>query len=57
MFDLKFNTTTVVKEYPDALVIDEALPLYFSKYHFADGDYNASFFKIKISPIFIPLQT
>ncbi len=43
------------KEYADSLKIAAALPLYFSKYHFADGGYNDAFFKIKIGPIFIPI--
>lgn len=41
--------------YPDHLRIKEALQLYFSKYHFANGGYDLKWFKIKMSPVFIPL--
>lgn len=40
--------------YPDEMKIEEALQLYFTKYHFADGGYNDKYFKIKIGPILIP---
>jgi hypothetical protein len=44
-----------MKEYNDDMPVKDALQLYFSKYHFADGGYNLKWFKIKIGPIYIPL--
>jgi hypothetical protein len=41
--------------YPNQLKLKDALQLYFSRYHFANGGYNLKWFKIKIGPIFIPL--
>jgi len=40
--------------YPDDLKIENALQLYFKKYHFADGGYRDKYFRIKIGPVFIP---
>jgi len=41
--------------YSNDLKIKDALQLYFSKYHFANGGYNLKWFKIKIGFIYIPL--
>lgn len=35
--------------------IEEALQLYFMKYHFADGGYQDKYFKIKMGPLLIPV--
>ena len=40
--------------YSDELIIKDALQIYFSKYHFADGGYYDKYFKIKIGPLYIP---
>ena len=40
--------------YPDDLKIENALQMYFQKYHFADGGYHDKYFRIKIGPVFIP---
>ncbi len=40
--------------YSNEMKIEDALQLYFAKYHFADGGYNDKYFKIKIGPILIP---
>ncbi len=41
--------------YNNALKVKDALPLYFSRYHFIDGGYNSKWFKIKLGPVYIPL--
>lgn len=40
--------------YSNELKIEDALQIYFTKYHFAEGGYNDKYFKIKIGPILIP---
>ena len=40
--------------YSNEMKIEEALQIYFAKYHFADGGYNDKYFKIKIGSLFIP---
>jgi hypothetical protein len=40
--------------YNDHMTIEEALKVYFSKYHFADGGYHDKYFKIKIGPLKLP---
>lgn len=40
--------------YDESLSIQEALSVYFLRYHFADGGYNDRYFRIKIGPLFIP---
>ena len=40
--------------YNAEMTIEEALQVYFKKYHFADGGYKDKYFKIKIGPLFIP---
>jgi hypothetical protein len=42
------------RTYPDEMTIEEALQVYFKKYHFADGGYKDKYFKIKIGPVLIP---
>ena len=37
------------------MIIAETLQSYFAKYHFADGGYKDSHFRIKIGPLFIPI--
>ena len=44
-----------MNECEDSWKVKDALQIYFSKYHFADGGYNLKWFKIKLGPIFIPL--
>jgi hypothetical protein len=41
--------------YDDELKIKDALQIYFAKYHFKDGGYKDTWFKIKVGPLFIPL--
>ncbi len=41
--------------YPNEMKIEDALELYFKKYHFVDGGYNDKYFKIKIGKIYIPI--
>ena len=41
--------------YDNNLILKDALQLYFSKYHFADGGYNLKWFKIKVGPFYISL--
>ena len=40
--------------YDNNLKIKDALQLYFSRYHFANGGYDLKWFKIKIGPLYIP---
>lgn len=40
--------------YSDDIKIKDALQIYFAKYHFADGGYNDTYFKIKLGPLYIP---
>jgi hypothetical protein len=42
------------KVYDDNQKIKDALQVYFSKYHFADGGYNLKWFKIKLGPFYFP---
>jgi hypothetical protein len=44
-----------MNEYKGTDIVKEALQVYFSKYHFADGGYNDKFFRIKIGPVYIPV--
>lgn len=46
---------TPLTDYPNELLVKEALPLYFSKYHFKDGGYADKWFKIKAGLFYIPL--
>jgi hypothetical protein len=48
-------TSEVGTVYPDDLRIKDALQIYFSKYHFANGGYDLKWFRIKFGPVFIPL--
>ncbi|HKR06227.1 MAG TPA: hypothetical protein VJY62_16445 [Bacteroidia bacterium] len=41
--------------YANTLKVKDALPVYFSQYHFKDGGYNLKWFKIKLGRFFIPL--
>lgn len=41
--------------YSNDLKVEEALRVYFAKYHFADGGYQDKYFKIKTGPLFIPV--
>lgn len=41
--------------YPDSMKIEDALQLYFTKYHFADGGYQDKYFKIKIGFLLLPI--
>ena len=41
--------------YDDNQKIKDALQVYFSKYHFADGGYNLKWFKIKLGPFYLPV--
>lgn len=41
--------------YHDSLKVKEALPLYFSRYHFKDGGYHSTWFKIKLGPVYMPM--
>lgn len=41
--------------YPDEVLIKDALQIYFAKYHFDSGGYNDKYFKIKIGSVFIPV--
>ena len=41
--------------YENTMKVRDALQLFFSKYHFADGGYHLKWFKIKVGPIYIPL--
>ncbi len=41
--------------YSDSMKIEEALQLYFTKYHFADGGYHDKYFKIKIGFFLLPI--
>ncbi len=40
--------------YDNNLKIKDALQLYFSRYHFANGGYDLKWFKIKVGPVYIP---
>ncbi len=44
-----------MREYPDDWKVKDALPVYFSKYHFENGGYDLKWFKIKFGPVYIPL--
>jgi hypothetical protein len=41
--------------YDNDLKIREALQIYFSDYHFADGGYHEKYFHIKLGPVYIPV--
>jgi hypothetical protein len=41
--------------YENSVKVKDALPVYFSRYHFKDGGYNLKWFKIKLGIIYIPL--
>jgi hypothetical protein len=41
--------------FADSLLVKDALQIYFSRYHFADGGYHLKWFRIKLGPVFIPL--
>lgn len=41
-------------QYDNSLKIKDALELYFSKYHFANGGYDLKWFKIKLGPVYLP---
>jgi hypothetical protein len=43
------------REYPDEWKVKDALPIYFAKYHFADGGYKDKYFKLKIGSLLIPV--
>ncbi|MEO8088319.1 MAG: hypothetical protein ABI763_15970 [Bacteroidota bacterium] len=44
-----------MSKYEDSLVVRDALQLYFSEYHFADGGYTSKWFKIKLGRLYVPL--
>jgi len=44
-----------MRKYDDALLVKDALPVYFAEYHFAGGGYDKKWFRIKLGPLFIPL--
>ena len=46
---------TEVMQYPDDMLVRDALQHYFAQYHFKDGGYSDRWFRIKLGPLFIPL--
>ena len=41
--------------YDDSLKINEALQIYFDRYHFKNGGYDLKWFTIKMGPVYLPL--
>jgi hypothetical protein len=41
--------------YEDSLKINEALQIYFDRYHFKNGGYDLKWFTIKMGPVYFPL--
>ena len=44
-----------MNQFDGNLKVKDALPIYFSRYHFKDGGYNDKWFKIKLGPVYIPM--
>jgi hypothetical protein len=44
-----------MKIYSNDMTLENALQVYFSKYHFQNGGYDLTWFKIKLGPVYIPL--
>jgi hypothetical protein len=44
-----------VSEYPGEMKLKDALEVYFNKYHFPNGGYEAKYFHIKLGPVLIPV--
>lgn len=44
-----------MNEYDNKLKVKDALQIYFSKYHFANGGYDLKWFKIKLGSFYLPL--
>src|SRR4051812_4043456 len=50
----KEDLYTSAPVYSNSMKMKDALPVYFSNYHFENGGYDLKWFKIKIGPLYIP---